>query len=215
MLTGATGMVGEGVLLHCLQSDEVSEVLMINRKPSKLSHPKLRELLVADFNKLQAHREKLPGYDACYYCAGVSSIGKTEADYTQITYDTTLNFAKILLNINSDMVFTFVSGAQTNADGPLMWQKVKGRTEDDLANAGFKAEYNFRPGFMKPIQGQKNIRWFFKPFIALLPYLIPAKTITLNELGQAMINATVKGYNKKTLEISDIKLLAKNHETTF
>ncbi len=209
IITGATGMVGEGVLLHCLQSDEVSEVLMINRKPYEISHPKLSELLVADFNGLANYINKLAGFDACFYCAGVSSVGMNEADYTRITYDTTLNFAKVLLGLNPGMVFNFVSGTLTKSDGKQMWQRVKGRTEDALMNLGFKGQYNFRPGFMKPVKGQKNVRWFFKPFIAIFPYLFPKQSLTLNEVGQAMIHTITKGYDRQVLEISDIKILAK------
>ena len=208
IITGATGMVGEGVLLHCLQSDEIAEVLIINRKPYDLSHPKLRELLVSDFNKLADYDSQLQGFDACFYCAGVSSIGKNEADYTRITYDTTLNVAKILFTIKPDMVFNFVTGAQTKTGGSQMWQRVKGRTEDALMALGFKGQYNFRPGFMEPVKGQQNVRWFFKPFIFILPILIPKQSLTLNQVGQAMINTITKGYHKQVLEIGDIKELA-------
>lgn len=209
IITGATGMVGEGVLLHCLQSDEVSEVLMINRKPYGISHSKLSELIVADFNGLAHYSNKLAGFDACFYCAGVSSVGMNEPDYTRITYDTTLNFAKVLLGLNPEMVFNFVSGALTKSDGKQMWQRVKGRTEDALMALGFKGQYNFRPGFMEPVKGQKNVRWFFKPFIAILPYLLPKQSLTLHEVGQAMIHTVSKGYGKQVLEIDDIKILAK------
>ena len=210
IITGATGMVGEGVLLHCLQSDEISEVLMINRKTYEISHPKLKELLISDFNKLADYRNQLDGFDACFYCAGVSSLGKSEEDYTFITYDTTLNFAKVLVALNPEMVFNFVSGSLTKSDGAQMWQRVKGRTEEDLMTLGFKGQYNFRPGFMKPVQGQKNVRWFFKPVIAIFPYILPKQSLKLEEVGQAMINSCSKGYDKQLLEISDIKTLAKN-----
>ena len=208
IITGATGMVGEGVLLHCLQSDEIAEVLMINRKPYNLSHPKLRELLVSDFNKLAEYDSQLQGFDACFYCAGVSSVGKNEADYTRITYDTTLYFAKVLYAIKPDMVFNFITGALTKTDGSQMWQRVKGRTEDALMALGFKGQYNFRPGFMEPVKGQKNVRWFFKPFIAILPILIPKQSLTLDQVGQAMINTITRGYEKQVLEIRDIRELA-------
>ncbi|MBX2924805.1 MAG: NAD-dependent epimerase/dehydratase family protein [Chitinophagaceae bacterium] len=208
ILTGATGMVGEGVLLHCLQSSDIAEVLMINRRHYEMSHPKLKELLVPDFSRLHEYAGQVSGYDACFYCAGISSVGMGEADYTRITYDTTLNFAKVLANINPQMVFHFVTGAHTNNHGKQMWQRVKGKTEDDLMKLGFRGQYNFRPGFMKPVKGQKNVRWFFKPVIAVFPYLFPRQSLTLHEVGQAMINGAVKGYNKQILEISDIKALA-------
>lgn len=208
IITGATGMVGEGVLLHCLQSNEVAEVLLINRRHLEIQHPKLKELLLSDFNKLNEVSEELKKFDACFYCAGVSSIGMNESDYTRITYHTTLNFAKALLKQNTQMVFTFVTGAHTNTKGNQMWQRVKGKTEDDLMQLGFKGQYNFRPGFMKPVKGQKNVRWFFKPVIAIFPYLFPKQSLTLNQVGQAMINAVNKGYTKTVLEIRDIKKLA-------
>jgi uncharacterized protein YbjT (DUF2867 family) len=208
IITGATGMVGEGVLLHCLQSEEVFEVLMINRKSYDLSHPKLRELLVPDFNRLADYSDQLSGFDGCFYCAGVSSIGMNEADYTRITYNTTLSFAKVLLAVNRDMVFNFVTGAHTKTQGTQMWQRVKGQTEDALIALGFRGQYNFRPGFMVPVKGQKNVRWFFKPFIAILPHLIPKQSLTLNQVGQAMIHTITRGYGKQVLEISDIKNLA-------
>lgn len=201
-------MVGEGVLLHCLQSDEIAEVLMINRKPYALSHPKLTELLVSDFNHLSGYSEQVTGYHGCFYCAGVSSIGMNEADYTRITYDTTLNFAKAILAVNPDMVFNFVTGSHTKTEGAQMWQRVKGKTEDDLMALGFKGQYNFRPGFMKPVKGQKNVRWFFKPLIAIFPYILPNLSLTLHQVGQAMINTITKGYDKQVLEVSDIKTLA-------
>lgn len=209
ILTGATGMVGEGVLMHCLQSEEVSEVLMINRRHFPLEHPKLKELLVKDFNRLGDYREQLQGYDACFYCAGVSSVGMNEADYTQITYDTTLNFAQVLQGIAPGMVFNFVTGTHTDTHGKQMWQRVKGRTEEALMQAGFAGQYNFRPGFMKPVKGQRNVRWFFKPVIAIFPYLLPSQSLTLHEVGQAMIHSVTKGYAKSILEIKDIKLLSR------
>ena len=209
IITGATGMVGEGVLLHCLQSDEVQEVLIINRKPYGMSHPKLKQLLLADFNELANYSKQIEGFDACFYCAGVSSVGMNESDYSMITYDTTMNFAKVLLATNPEMVFNFVSGTLTKSDGKQMWQRVKGRTEEALMALGFKGQYNFRPGFMKPVSGQKNVPWFFKPFIAIFTNLLPKQSITLHEVGQAMIHTVTKGYSAQILEISDIKLLAK------
>lgn len=208
ILTGATGMVGEGVLLHCLQREEITEVLMINRRSYALDHPKLKELLVTDFNKLEAYTEHLQGYDACFYCAGVSSVGMKEAEYARITYETTLNFARVLHTLNPGMVFTYVTGLHTRSNGRQMWQRVKGRTEEALQQLGFRGQYNFRPGFMKPVQGQRNVRTLFKPLIAVFPLLFPKSSLTLHQVGQAMIHAVNKGYDKNILEISDIKQLS-------
>lgn len=208
IITGATGMVGEGVLLHCLESPEIESVLVIGRRSIGRQHAKLKELILKDFNQLGTVMEPLADYDACFYCAGISSIGMSEADYSFITYDTTINFAQALIKLNPAMVFNFVSGAHTRTDGKQMWQKVKGRTEDKLMELGFRAQYNFRPGFMKPVKGQQNVRWFFKPLIALFPLILPAQSLTLHQVAQAMINTIGKGYPKPVLEIRDIKALA-------
>lgn len=211
ILTGATGMVGEGVLLECLENPNISEVLSVSRKPSGKTHTKLKEYLVPDFLGIDVNDENLKGYDACFFCAGISSVGMNEEDYTKITYDTTLHFAKVLLNLNPEMVFNYVSGAHTDKteSGKLMWARVKGKTENDLKKLGFKDAYNFRPGFMKPVDGQVNVKWFFKPVIWLFPILLPSKSLTLHEVGKAMINAVQKGYSTSILEIQDIKNLAK------
>ncbi|WP_129020992.1 NAD-dependent epimerase/dehydratase family protein [Edaphocola flava] len=209
IITGATGMVGEGVLLHCLQSEAVSEVLMVNRRNYDMQHPKLKELLVKDFKHLGAHATALADYDACFFCAGISSVGMNEADYTSITYDTTVSFATALQQVAPHMVFNYITGAHTDSNGKQMWQKVKGRTEEALMQLGFAGQYNFRPGFMKPVKGQRNVRWFFKPVIALFPLLLPKQSLTLHQVGQAMIHAVTKGYSKQILEIKDIKILAR------
>ena len=210
IITGATGMVGEGVLLECLENTAVQEVLMVNRRPSPINHPKLKELIVPDFIKLD-EIPLLSSYDACFYCAGVSSVGMNEHKYTFITYDTTLIFAQKLAKLNPDMVFTFVSGAHTDSSekSKVMWARVKGKTENALTKLSFKAAYNFRPGFMKPFEGQKNVKALFKPIIWVFPYLFPKRSLTLKQVGQAMINAVQKGYPKQVLEIADIAELAK------
>ncbi|SEV96012.1 NAD dependent epimerase/dehydratase family protein [Chryseobacterium wanjuense] len=210
ILTGATGMVGEGVLMECLENPNVSEVLSVSRKPCGKKHAKLKEYIIPDFLNIGLNDENLKGYDACFFCAGISSVGMNEEDYTKITYGTTLHFAKAVLNQNPDMVFNYVSGAHTDKteSGKLMWARVKGRTENALRKLGFRSEYNFRPGFMKPVEGQVNVKWFFKPFIWFFPVLLPSKSLTLHDVGKAMINAVKKGYPTSTLEIKDIKNLA-------
>lgn len=208
IITGATGMVGEGVLLHCLVDENIASVLSISRRPLSIKHPKLKELLVKDFNAIDEYFDELKGYDACFYCAGVSSVGMDEAQYTQITYTTTIAFAKTSQKANPNMVFSFVSGAHTKIDGKQMWQRVKGKTEADLMQLGFKSVYNFRPGFMKPVKGQQHVKWFFKPLIAIFPLLLPSQSLTLHQVGQAMINTIGKGSSNQILEIKDIKQLA-------
>lgn len=208
ILTGATGMVGEGVLLHCLQAEEVEKVLVVGRRHFDYKHPKLEELIVPDFNQLDASDHNLQDCDACFFCAGISSVGMNEEDYTKITYTTTLNFAQALHKINPNMVFNYVSGGNTDSQGKQMWQRVKGKTEDDLMKIGFKGQHNFRPGFMKPVSGQKNVKWFFKPVIAVFPLIAPSQSLTLHQVGQAMINTAKEKDVKAILEIPDIRNLA-------
>lgn len=133
-----------------------------------------------------------------------------EEDYTRITYDTTIHFAKAVLGQNPEMVFNYVSGAHSDRteSGKIMWAKVKGRTENALRKMGFRTVYNLRPGFMKPVEDQQNVKWFFKPFIWFFPVLLPSKSLNLHEVGRAMIHAVQKGYPTSTLEIKDIKNLA-------
>ena len=211
IITGATGMVGEGVLLECLQNSTVQEVLIVSRKHYNLQHPKLKELLVPDFFKLDNFATTITGYDACFFCAGISSVGMEDEKYRHITYDTTMAFAKSLLAVNPNMVFTFVSGSHTDSSetGRLMWARVKGKTENDLARLPFKAEYNFRPGGMLPFKEQQNWKAVYKFIVKAMQLFVPAKIITMHELGRAMVNAATIGYPKKILEIADIKELAK------
>lgn len=210
IITGATGMVGEGVLMECLENPAVSEILSVSRKPSGKKHAKLKEYIVSDFLAINPNDENLKGYDACFFCAGISSVGMNEEDYTKITYETTLHFANAILNQNPEMAFNYVSGAHTDSteSGKVMWARVKGRIENSLKKLGFRAAYNFRPGFMKPVDGQVNVKWFFKPIIWLFPILVPSKSLTLHEVGRAMINVVKKGYPTSVLEIRDIKKLA-------
>jgi len=220
ILTGATGMVGEGVLLECLENPAVQQVLTVSRKAYGRQHPKLKECIVPDFLSLNPDnndvlRTQLSGYDACFFCAGISSLGMNEADYTRITYDTTLHFAREVSRVNPGMVFDYVSGSHTDSTekGKIMWARVKGRTENALTTLPFKGVYNFRPGFMRPTPGQKNIKPLFKVLGTILypvfRLLMPRQVMTLSEVGQAMINSVLKGYPKQVLEIKDIKELAK------
>ncbi len=210
IITGATGMVGEGVLFECLENPVVKEVLIVNRRHYDLQHPKLKELIVKDFTKLETFENRLAAYDACFYCAGISSLGMNEEKYNYITYETTMAFAEQLIKWNPGMVFNFVSGGHTDSTekGKIMWARIKGKTENALMKLPFKAQYNFRPGFMKPFKQQKNVKTLFKPVIWLFPILLPKISLTLKQVGQAMINAVQKGYQKQVLEIADIKILA-------
>jgi len=214
IITGATGLVGEGVLLECLNHPAVKEVLIVNRKPAGIKHTKLKECIVTDFFKLENFTEQLSGYNACFYCAGISSNGVKESDYSYITYDTTLHFANKLLMLNPKMVFSHISGSHTDSSekGKVMWARIKGKTENALMQLPFKMVYNFRPGFMKPIAGQKNVKSYYIIIDKLFPvlnFLMPNQSITMSELGLAMINSVIHGYPKQILEIKDIQLLAK------
>lgn len=210
IITGATGMVGEGVLFECLQNSRVAEVLIINRRHYEHHHSKLKELIVPDFFQLDKFSEDIKGYDACFFCAGVSSIGMKEDRYALLTYDTTLSFARTVLANNPGMVFTYVSGSQTDSSekGRMMWARVKGKTENDLMKLPFKREYNFRPGVMLPFEGQKNWKRSYKFIAKAIGLIAPKKVLTIQEVGKAMINAVVIGYPKQVLEIPDIRELA-------
>jgi uncharacterized protein YbjT (DUF2867 family) len=213
IITGTTGMVGEGVALECASSPQVSAVLSVSRKSTGMVHPKLKEYIVPDFLDLEEGDNNLAGYDACFFCAGVSSIGKSEAEYARITYDTTIHFAKILAAQNSQMTFIYVSGAGTDSTekGRSMWARVKGRTENDLMKLPFAKVHNFRPGFMKPVPGQQHVLPAYKYLGWLFPvmkFVFPNVTSTLSQVARAMIKCAVSDVDKTTLEVSDIKRLA-------
>jgi uncharacterized protein YbjT (DUF2867 family) len=213
IITGATGMVGEGVLLECLSHPEVDQVLVINRKPGGVSHPKLREIIHPDFFNLAPIAAQLTGYNACFFCLGVSSVGMSQEEYRHITYDLTLSVARLLAGSNPELTFCYVTGAGTDSSerGRVAWARVKGATENALLRL-FHHGYMFRPGFMKPTPGQRNAKSYYQLIGWLYPIgraLYPAGFCTLQEVGQAMINAVRKGYPKPILEVKDIVTLAK------
>jgi len=213
ILTGATGMVGEGVLLASLEHPAIERVLSISRRSCGVRHPKLTECLVPDFLDLAAYTDRLAGYDACFYCAGVSSRGMSEADYSHITYGITMSFARVLAELNPQMTFCHISGslADSSEKGRVMWARVKGRTENALMTLGFRKVYNFRPGFMQPTPGQRHVKSYYRIIGRLYPLLrvlFPNQVCTLREVGLAMIHSVLRGYPKQILEIKDIKALA-------
>ena len=213
LLTGATGLVGEGVLLEALEHPAVGQILMVSRRPSTLVHPKLKELLVPDFMHLENVTTQLTGYDACLYCAGISSAGMNEADYTHITHDITMHFAEVLVALTPQMIFILVSGylADSTEKGRVMWARVKGRTENDIMLLPFQHVYSFRPGFMKPFPTQRNVKGYYKLITLLYPILdklFPNYVSTMQELGLAMIKCILRGYPKQILEVKDINQLA-------
>lgn len=206
-------MVGEGVLLECLSDPNIEHVLVVNRKPGGISHPRLQEVIHKDFFDLSSIEPQLAGYNACFFCLGISSVGVSKEDYKHITYDLTLNFARLLAKMNPDMAFCYITGAGTDSTEKkgMAWARVKGATENALMQLFTKA-YMFRPAFMKASPGQKNLKSFYRYFAWLYPIgraIYPGGFCTLRELGQAMINAAGKGYPKKILEVKDIVELAK------
>ncbi len=217
IITGATGMVGKGVLLECLDHAEISEVLSISRNTTGIEHPKLKELIHKDFSEFASVTDKLKGYDACYACMGVSSAGMKEEQYRRLTYDFTLSLAKVLQGLDPETTFNYVSGVGTDSSekGRSMWARVKGKTENDLLNLGFKQAYMFRPGAIIPLRGIQpsskmyrvlinNLKWLIK----LMKRISPHAVVDTTQIGFAMINVTKKGYDNKVLTPRDIQILA-------
>ena len=217
IIFGTTGMVGEGVLHECLKHSEVESVLVINRRPCGVDHAKLTEIVHQDFHNLTPITDELKGYNACFFCLGVSSIGMKEAEYRKITYDLTMHVAGILVKSNPGMTFCYVSGVGTDSSehGRSMWARLKGKTENDLMKLPFNAAYMFRPGYIQPTKGLKNTYKIYKvisPFYPLWKILIPKFVCTLQEVGLAMINCLIYGSDVQILECPDIRSLAAKGE---
>lgn len=212
IITGATGMVGEGVLHECLEHPAVESVLVINRRPCGVKHEKLQEIIHGDFSDLSAIEDKLIDYNACFFCSGVSSVGMKEDEYRKLTYNLTLSFAEPLKRLNPEITFNYVSGAGTDSTekGRTMWARIKGKTENDLLKM-FKSAYMFRPGYIQPTKGLQNAYTIYKVFAPVYPFLrmlFPNYVGTLEEIGLAMINSVLKGYPERILEIKDIRDLS-------
>lgn len=208
-------MVGEGVLHECLLDPSVEQVLVINRKPGGVSHPKLKEIIHTDFSNLSPISDQLEHYNACFFCLGVSSVGMKESDYYRLTFTLTLHVAQTLLGLNSDMTFCYVSGVGTDSTGAgnSMWARVKGKTENALINLPFKGAYMFRAGYIQPIKGLKNTKKYYAFIARVYPVwqmLFPGYVCTLQEVGQAMIKAVINGYEKPVLNVKDIIRLARS-----
>lgn len=216
ILTGATGMVGQGALRECLLDSEVTEVLAVGRTSLQQQNPKLHQLVVPDLGDLSGHDAELSGFDACLFCAGVSSVGMSEQKYTGLTYDLTLSFAKTLVRLNPAMTFLYVSGAGTDSTekGSSMWARVKGRTENALLHLGFSRAYMFRPGFIQPLHGVRSKTRVYQliydligPLALLLKDRFPKYVTTTEQLGRAMIRVARNGYTKPILDPIDINQL--------
>jgi uncharacterized protein YbjT (DUF2867 family) len=216
LLFGATGMVGQGVLRECLLDPDVESVLSVGRSATGQPHVKLRELVHRDFLDCSPIESELSGFDACFFCLGVSSAGMKEDDYRRITYDFTMAAARTLARLNPDMTFVYVSGMGTDSSerGRTMWARVKGKTENELLGLPFKAAYMFRPGLIVPLDGIKSKTRLYRAFYAgmapLLPLLnaaFPKYVTTTAQVGRAMIKVARQGAAKPVLENSDINAI--------
>jgi uncharacterized protein YbjT (DUF2867 family) len=218
ILTGATGMIGEGILMECLADNRITEILSVSRKPCGKVHPKLKEYIVPDFLTLKEDDEQLKGFDACFFCAGISSVGMDQKNYERITYDTTLHFARAT-GPNPNMSFIYVSGSGTDSSekGKLHWARVKGKTENDLMKLPFKQAFGFRIGIVQPAAGQSHVLSFYKYLAWLMPVLktlFPAITNTMKQVAEAMIQVSDKGFPRNVIFVKDIHQLNAGRLTT-
>ncbi len=216
ILFGATGMVGQGVLRECLLDPEVETVLAVGRSSTGQQHAKLQEILHKDLEDLSRIENKLSGYDACFFCLGVSSAGLNEQQYRRVTYDLTIAAAKVLVRLNPAMTFIYVSGAGTDSTerGRMMWARVKGQTENALLQMPFRAAYMFRPAYIQPLHGIKTkARWYaavyavMAPLFPLWKVLLPKYVTTTECVGRAMLEVTRHGAAKRVLENQDINAI--------
>jgi len=213
ILFGATGMVGQGVLRECLVDASVESVLVVGRSPTGQHHAKLHEVLHQDFTNFSAIESELKGYDACFFCLGVSSVGMDAERYRHLSYDVTMAAAKTLVALNPGMVFTYVTGRSTDSteQGQVRWARVKGKTENDLLKLPFKAAYMFRPAGIQPLHGVRSkTAWVQAIYVVAAPLLsylartAPKYMTTSEQLGRAMIKVARDGYPKPVLESEDI-----------
>ena len=213
ILFGATGMVGQGCLRECLLDASVESVLAVGRSPTGQRHAKLREILHDNFFDFSAIESQLAGLDACFFCLGVSSLGMSEERYRRLTYDITLAAAKTLSRLNPGMVFIYVTGrgSDSTEQGPLMWARVKGKTENDLLKLPFKAAYMFRPAAIQPLHGIRSKTAWVQgiyvvgaPLLALLNRVAPKYMTTTEQVGRAMIKVAREGFPRPVLESEDI-----------
>jgi len=212
IIAGSTGMVGKGILLECLDSPDVESILLVNRSPIDIRHPKIKEVLVKDFFNLDPILNDIKGYNSCFYSLGITSVGANEVDYAQIMYDMTMAFAEKVLDQNPDMTFCFVSGKGTDSteQGKFMWARVKGKTENAILSLGFKDAYMFRPGHIQPRKGIRSRTGWYNIYYGILGSFyfllkrIPSFVTDTETMGKAMINVALLGYEKKILESIDI-----------
>lgn len=213
LIFGGSGMIGSGVLAEALESDDVTSVVAMGRRPLGRSHAKLEEIVHDDFFDYSAIRGRLGGLDACLFCLGVSAAGMGEADYRRMTYDLTLAAAEVLLELNPDMVFCYVSGAGTDSTekGRWMWARVKGQIENKLMSMPFRGAYNFRPGYIQPMKGVRSRTRLYAvmygivgPLYPILRRLFPGAVTDSVTMGRAMLRVARDGYERGILESGDI-----------
>ena len=217
IITGSTGMVGKSVLLECIEHPSIDKILLINRSALKFDHPKVDEVLLADFSQMHTIKDQLKDYDACFHCMGISSVGKSDEEFIEITFDLTQKLADILYELNENMVFNYVSGTNTDSTekGKIMWARVKGKTENYILNKGFKDAYMFRPGAIVPEKGiRSSTGWYNVVYVLLKPFFPLMKKnkniTTTTKFGLAMINSLISPIDLKHLENIDINQLANN-----
>jgi len=213
VIFGASGMVGQGALRECLLADDVREVVSLVRTPTGVTHSKLREIVHRDFHDFAPIADQLSGLDACFFCLGTSSIGKTEVDYTRVTYDITVAAGTVLATRSPQLTFVFVSGAGTDGSekrGP-MWARVKGRAENAIFAMPFKAAYMFRPALIQPMHGASSRTALYRipylllaPFVPVLRRAFPKYVTTTEQIGRAMLAVARHGAPKRILESEDI-----------
>jgi len=215
IITGSTGMVGKGVLLECLDSDKIEQVLVINRSTLGMEHPKLVEVLLKDFEQMDSIKESLKGYDACFHCMGVSSMGMSEEQFHQLTFNITKSLADACFELNPNMVINYVSGAGTDTteNGNTMWARVKGKTENYVLDKGFADAYMFRPGIIITERGIKSKTGLYNTlYVIMRPFfgwMKKSKNITTtSKIGNAMIATLFKPQARKHLENEDINTIA-------
>ena len=213
IITGATGMVGEGVLHECLNDPKIASITLLNRRSTGVVHPKVKEILLDDLFTFTGNEPGLNNLDACFYCLGATSIGKSEEEYTKLTYDLTLKIAQPLLKLNPGITFCYVSakGTDNSEKGKTMWARVKGRTENDLAKMGFRHFFAFRPFMLTPTKGLRNTHGFYNYISWLFPVgrmVYPGGFCTLKELALAMIQVGHQGYSKEIITPTDMVIMS-------
>jgi len=219
LIFGATGMIGQGALRECLLDPEVEAVLTVGRSPTGARHAKLRDIVHPDLFDLAAIEPELRGFDACFYCLGVTSGGLSEAEYTRLTYTLAINIAGTVSRLNPSMTFLFVSGAgaDSSEQGRIMWARIKGKTENAILRLPFRAAWVFRPAVVRPAHGERSrttayrvLYSLMKPILPVLQRLMPGYVVTTGEIGRAMLAVARRGAPKKVLESADIAAVARS-----